>query len=239
MKLSIGILTVLLFVSCSSVPKKVDSFFVAGHVYGSPLQKADGAKGLYKPFKEKYEYLRSQDKMSSGFLLGDVVWKPSEWNTTQEELKEIGIPVEVVRGNHDGPLKPFENRFGKSYKKFKRNNNLYIILDSNLDQWNISGDQLVFLMNTLRNDAKDAHNVFIFVHHVLWYTNNKFSKPFPNSVQNRASETNFWSKVEPLLKNQSMPIYIFAGDVGAASKERRKKDHIIEYYYHFFHNNTI
>lgn len=240
MKLSLTILVALFIVSCSNTPKKIESFFVAGHVYGNPAANAEGkVKGFHPPFKEKLPFLKDQEKLTKGYLLGDVVWKPSHWPEALLEIEDIGIPIEVVRGNHDGALSSYEKRFGKSYRKFISNNNLHIILDSNLDKWNISEDQLVFLMNTLRNDTKDIDNIFIFVHHVLWYTPNKFSKPFPNSDQNRAKETNFWSKIEPLLKNQKLPVYIFAGDVGASSKERRKKDHIIEYYYHSYNNITF
>ena len=132
----------------------------------------------------------------------------------------------------------FEKRFGKTYSKFIENNDLFIILDANIDEWNISGDQLIFLMNTLRNDGKEVHNIFIFVHQVIWWSETKFSRPLPNSLQNRAKKTNFWNKIEPLLQNTGKPVYIFAGDVGAFSAATIKTSYTIEYFYHKENNIT-
>lgn len=241
MKLKFIIIICFVLLACTNdKPKKLQySFFVAGHTYGSPVEmkkNENNQKGLHPPFKEKFSYLNEQPKMSKGFLLGDSVWKPKYWPQAIEDINSIGIPIEVIRGNHDGGLKNFEENFGPSYKKFIFNNDLFIILDSNLDNWNISGDQLVFLMNTLRNDTHSVNNIFIFTHNLIWYSKEKFSKPFPNSLYKRAEKTNFWTKVEPLLRLQEKPVVIFAGDVGAFSKERRKKDHVIEYYYHNYNN---
>ncbi|WP_353777098.1 metallophosphoesterase [Winogradskyella sp. 3972H.M.0a.05] len=230
------------FISCDDSKQLSNSFFIAGHTYGSPELRSNEDntdKGLYKPFIDKFQFLEDQPKMDFGFLLGDCVWKPNEWPIVMEQMKELEIPTHIARGNHDGGLKLFKKNFGDSYKKFVHKDNLYIVLDSNIDSWNISDDQLVFLMNALRNEGSSVNNIFIFSHHLLWYSKTKFSKPFPNSLSGRPETTNFWSKIEPLLKNQTTPVYIFAGDVGAFSKEKRKKDHIIEYYYHNYDNITF
>ncbi|MBT8265601.1 MAG: metallophosphoesterase [Bacteroidia bacterium] len=237
-KISI-VFCISLMLGCNQEPKKSYSFFVAGHTYGSSLEKGKGTtdlQGLHPPFMDKIDFLKKQEKMSKGFLLGDVVWQPKYWPEAIKDIEKIGIPVEVARGNHDGGLKNFKDLFGESYKKYIFKNDLFIILDSNIDNWNISGDQLIFLKNSLRNDTNDVNNVFIFTHHLLWYSPTKFSKPFPNATSGRAKNTNFWSKIEPLLRSVNKPVYLFAGDIGAFSKEYRKKDHIIEYYYHNYDN---
>ena len=241
MKRILIICITLVCFSCSEKRKLSHSFFLAGHSYGSTIEKSknENLKGLHPPLMDKAEFLREQPKMTKGFLLGDCVWKVSHWPQAQEDIERIGIPIEVVRGNHDGGLKKFEGLFGPSYKKYVFKNNLYIILDSNLDGWSIEGDQLVFLMNTLRNDSRNVDNVFIFSHHLLWYNTDQFSKPFPNSVHKRKEPSNFWTKIEPLLRLQDRPVYIFAGDLGAFSMEKRNKDHIIEYFYHSYDNLTF
>lgn len=241
MKKILILISVLFIVSCSKERKLSHSFFVAGHTYGSTIEKDknENLRGLHPPFMAKTEFLRNQPKMTKGFLLGDCVWRPTHWPEALEDIEKIGIPVDVARGNHDGGLKKFEGMFGPSYKKYVYKNNLYIILDSNLNGWSIEGDQLVFLMNTLRNDTPGVDNVFIFSHHLLWYAKDQFSKPFPNSVHKRKEPSNFWTKVEPLLRLQERPVYIFAGDLGAFSQEKRKKDHIIEYFYHSYDNITF
>ncbi len=113
MRLSLNvILFVFLLVGCTTSRKLDYSFFVAGHTYGSSKEKGI-PKGLYRPFKQKFNYIKDQDKMKLGFLLGDVVWRPKAWPEAEEDISKLQMPIYVVRGNHDGPLKKFEDRFGK------------------------------------------------------------------------------------------------------------------------------
>jgi len=216
MKLIISILLSFALMGCSSSKKLKYSFFIAGHTYGNPSERANNI-GLYKPFKNKTEFINNQENMKYVFLLGDVVWGQNFWKRTQEDISKFSMPVHVSRGNHDGKLENFEKLFGKSYKKFFEGNDLFVILDLNLDHWNITGEQLTFLRNALRIDAKKARNIFIFSHQVFWYDKEKFPEPVPNSLYDRSKETNYWSEIEPLLVATNKPVYVFAGDVGAFS----------------------
>ena len=234
-------LSLLLFsvLSCKSDKKTVEfSFFTAGHIYGNPRDEAH-PKGLYKPFTQKFKKLNEDKNMKFGVLLGDIVWKSEFWKEAELDISKLKMPVHYVRGNHDGKLDFFQGKFGKTYKKFMYQNNLFIILDTNIDKWNILGDQLIFLMNTLRNDGKKADNIFILTHHLLWYSKENFPNPIPNSTYGRALETNFWSKIEPLLRNQKKPVFLFAGDMGAFPKEFRKQKNTIEYFYYNYDNITF
>ena len=225
----------MLFLGCTESEKKIQqSFFVAGHAYGKPAPT--GEKELYPPFKEKFSFLNSKN-LSFGVLLGDVVRYPSSWPNVLKELEDLTMPYYIARGNHDGPLDNFEDMFGKSYQKFVQDNNLFIILDPNIDQWNISGDQLVFLKETLQYEGQNADHIFIFMHQLIWWSKEKFSEPKPNWQQNRAETPNYWSTIQPILESIGKEVYLFAGDVGAFSKEYKKKDHIIEYAY--FKENNI
>jgi len=230
MKYILALFTVIILSSCSQPDKKIkQSFFVAGHAYGKPAPK--GKKELYPPFKEKFQFLNDNQNLHFGFLLGDVVRYPSSWPNVLKELEELRMPYYVARGNHDGPLDEFEKMFGKSYKKFVQNNNLFIVLDPNLSEWNISGEQLKFLKETLKKEGQETDHIFIFMHQLIWWSKDKFSKPKPNWQQNRAENPNYWSTIEPILEDIKVPVYLFAGDVGAFSKEYKKRDHIIEYDY--------
>lgn len=224
------ILLLLVLKSCKPATSIEYSFFAAGHVYGNPKDKAH-PKGLYKPFKEKFQILNDDENMKMGFMLGDFVWKPNAWKEVQEDILKLNMPIYAIRGNHDGTLEEFESIFGKTYHSFIKNKDLFIVLDPNIDQWNIFDDQLIFLKNTLRNNRKSVNNIFILFHQVIWWSKNKFSKSKPNSIQNRAKEINYWSVIEPILKDTEKPVYLFAGDVGAFSKEYQKRDYIIEYSY--------
>lgn len=233
--ISIGFFMVLFLLSCNQKQSQPYSFFAAGHAYGNP-QKGDNNEGIYQPFKNKFNYINNDENIELGFFLGDVVWKPNKWDTALKDIAQLKPEIYYARGNHDGKLKPFEERFGKSYKSFLKNGDLFIILDANIDNWNIDNEQLTFFRNEIRNKGLNARNIFVFTHQVIWWTNNKFSKPFPNSIKNKDKDLNYWSVIEPLLRGLNKPVFLFAGDVGAFSKEKRGKDHIIEYAY-FEHNN--
>ena len=239
MRVFIVLLFTFLILGCSTNKKTIKhSFFVAGHTYGNPRAEVH-TKGLYSFFMDKVPFINEQHNMDFGFLLGDIVWMPNAWPEAERDISKFKMPIHVVKGNHDGKLDFFINKFGETYKKFMHKGNLYVILDSTMDKWNISGDQLVFLINALRVDGRKANNIFILAHHLLWYSKDEFPNPIPNSSAGKASKTNFWSKIEPLLKNQKKPIYLFAGDMGAFPKKFRKQKNTIEYFYYNYENITF
>ena len=228
---SILLILTVFVLGCSDSEKKLKtSFFVAGHAYGDPRDKGE-TKGLYQPLKDKLSFINEQRKMNNGFFLGDVVYRPNAWPEALNDMEAFKMPLHVVRGNHEGPIEAYENRFGESYKSFIEDDNLFIILDTNLDKWNISGEQLVFLMNTIRNQSDQVDNIFIFTHHVMWWSEERYKRPRPNSLHNRAKTTNYWTKLEPFFQNAEKPVFLFAGDVGAFSQETAKVSHTIEYFY--------
>jgi len=233
MKQLLIILTLTLTTSCATDNNLEYSFFIAGHTYGIPNLKKDNV-GIYKAFKKKFNYIKKQEKIKMGFLLGDVVWIPEYWDIALKDLAQLQMPVYIVRGNHDGSLESFEKKFGKSYKKFFYNKDLFIILDLNLDHWNITGEQLNFLKEAILNDSKKARNIFIFSHQVFWYNKNMFKNALPNSFHGKAKELNYWTQIEPLLQKTNANIYIFSGDVGAFpyEKTRSNNKHPIEFSYH-------
>ncbi len=194
------------------------SFIVAGHVYGNPWKKEPG---LYPPFKDKFEYIKKDSLIKFGIFTGDIVQKAikEEWDEVDKDIGELSIPVYFALGNHDNTDRLlFIERYGKTYFKFTYKNDLYIILDPNIDNWNISGDQLIFLKQVLSEINPAIKNIFVFFHQLLWWSpENKYKNVKPNSFDGRSDSINFWTTVEPLFKNISCNVVMFAGDVGAAS----------------------
>jgi len=120
-------------------------------------------------------------------------------------------------GNHDTYNRQlYESRYGKTYYSFQRGNDLFIVLDGNLDHWNISGKQLDFLLGTLENIEPGMKQVFIFVHQLIWWDRqNIFSQVNLNWPPYTPDKTNYWTKIEPVLQDLSVPVIVFAGDLGA------------------------
>ncbi|MGB0391493.1 MAG: T9SS type A sorting domain-containing protein [Salibacteraceae bacterium] len=195
------------------------SFFVAGHVSGTP--GVDNI-GLHPEFKNHFPYIINRNEIELGVFTGDIVRAfpyplESDWIEVDNDVSTLGIPVHYAVGNHDMENREvFESRYGKTYYSFTYQNDLFMVLDPNLDHWNISDDQLSFISQVL--DTSSANNLFVFVHQVLWKEENTvFNYIKWNSDEGRADSINFWSSVIPLFDKGKRPVYFFAGDVGSAS----------------------
>ena len=216
--LSVFVFCLLLLGSCSLNPKAY-SFFVAGHVYGSP---SDTLPGLHPPFVADFGYIKSVEYMKLGFFTGDIVYhsRPVYWDSVDQAIAKLNLPIYFAVGNHDeGHKSPYRDRYGKTYQKFESEGDLFLILNPGLGGWNIWKDQMVFLKSAL-NKAKKYKNIFVFFHQVLWWSpDGKYRTIQINSLDGRSPEINFWSEVEPLFRATGRPVYLFAGDIGANAQK--------------------
>ena len=203
------------------------SFFVAGHTYGDHIPILP-YEGLDPDFKAKFNFIRKYPRMQFGVLTGDMVVSPYDrlrgWDAFDKDISKLGLPVYMAAGNHDmgvghGPKrKLFLKRYGKTktYYKFQFKKDLFIILDSTLNNLSIVNQQLRFLGFALKKESiVNIDNVFVFFHHVLWWE--KLSESYGSFPINQPQKTrnNFFSELMPLFQNTDRPVYIFAGDVGA------------------------
>ena len=209
------------------------SFFIAGHTYGSPGVDNDG---LHPAFKNKFDLIQSDGHIGFGVLTGDIVITGTEqnWNEVDNDIIDLGLPVYFAAGNHDITDRVlFESRYGQTYYSFVHQSDLFIVLDPNLDEWNISDDQLQFLENALNSEAQNVNNIFVFFHQVLWWEpDNIYQNVTLNSLAGRADTINFWNEIEPLFNGLPKPVHMFAGDVGAFNTGS-------EFMYHQYENITL
>jgi len=192
------------------------SFFVAGHVYGKP--GVDNI-GFHPPFRQKFDLIKNDSSIKFGVLTGDIVSSgtTTNWDEIDRDVEELGIEVHFTVGNHDmSDRKLFETRYGRTFYSYSYNKDLFIVLDPNLDGWNISHEQLQFLKDELKQKSADADHVFVLFHQVLWWAeDNIFKNVDINSLDGRADTINYWDEVEPLFHSLPLPVFLFAGDVGA------------------------
>ena len=226
----------LIIHSCDDNPNVESySFFIAGHTYGKPGMDIV-RNGLHPPFKNKFELIKENHSIQFGIFLGDIVWESNEesWNNVDNDIIEIGKPIFFAAGNHDIENRTlFESRYGQTYYNFIFNSDLFIVLDPNIDNWNISGDQLVFLKNVLANNSQSVDNIFVFFHQLLWWSNdNIYQNLMLNSYQGREESINFWTEVEPLFSTLPNNIVMMAGDLGAGNWAH-------SYMYHNYKNITF
>lgn len=214
------IILLLIFISYSLFSQQeAYSFFAAGHLYGAP-----GVEniGFHPPFKAKFEYIQGREEIKFGVLLGDIIIYGAEgkWENVIADIDTLGLPCYIAVGNHDmkNPEYYFAQFGDTTYYSFSYKDDLFIVLDPNIDSWNISGEQLSFLQNTLNLEAPNHDNIFVMMHQLLWWApDNKYSIIALNSTEGRDSEINFWTEVEPLFRELKNNVVMLAGDVGAAS----------------------
>jgi len=200
------------------------SFFVAGHTYGNHL--ADNIH-LHPPFKEQlanihYDY----PDISLGILTGDIVRESNveSWNAVDDDIARLDLPVYFAPGNHDITNRElFESRYGdplnnfRTFRYFTNEKDLFVVLDSELDAWNISGDQLAFLQTVISTHQQSSRNIFVFVHALIWWDDENIFKNIHTNwwPPYMPDTTNFWTDVAPIFSSISNPVYLFAGDLGA------------------------
>lgn len=155
--------------------------------------------------------------MELGLFTGDLVPQPTKayWDSLENDLTQLKVPFYIAPGNHDrGTI--FNSLFGKGYQAFYHQNELFIILNS--DNWNIEGEQLNFLKQTLAEVNDTSQLIFIFMHELIWWSpENRYSDVIINWAPHYPGSTNYYDDVEPLLKSIPNPLVIFAGDLGCAS----------------------
>lgn len=222
---SLFLLLLLSAFSCSSPEADKNpleySFFVAGHVYGYPGESEENI-GVHPPFKQKLGLIKNDTSIAFGVFTGDIVYNGAlekEWDELDADIAAMGKKVYFAPGNHDighsTQRVVFEKRYGASYRSFTHNKDLFIILDPNLNQWNISGPQLTWLQNEIQNKAKSSRNIFVFFHQLLWWeAENQYKGYPPNSPSGRAEEINFFTEVYPLFEGLDNEVVMFAGDTG-------------------------
>lgn len=233
----LAIILVGIVVSCGEPVRENDNnksytFFVAGHTYG--YRWVDN-KGLHPPFQAKFNLINER-KAELGVLLGDIVFECTEedWAEVDSVLHVLNCTTYYAVGNHDVvDRKIFESRYGKTYVSFKHKEDLFIVLDPNLDGWIISGEQLIFLKDVLEDTANIQRNIFVFFHQLLWWSpDNKYKDVRVNSTEKRSAQNNFWSEVMPLFEKTNQKIFMFAGDMGAGNW-------VGNYFYDTFENFTF
>ncbi len=221
MNMKLNIIVILLFCNLllkAQIDSNLYSFFVAGHTYGQP---GINNVGFHPPFKQKFDYIQNKTEIKFGILTGDIV-SPNptaqDWDEIDADIDTLGIPVYFAVGNHDMENRPlFESRYGNTYFSFIYQNDLFIILDPNIDEWNISGAQLQFLQTTVNDNFLSVDNIYVFFHQILWKEiDNQFNYILWNSSAGRGDTINFWTDVEPVFHNLPNKVIMFAGDLGAS-----------------------
>jgi hypothetical protein len=193
-------------------------FLVAGHVYGKP---GDEEFHPAPTLLTNIALLRNIDPDFVVFL-GDTVWRPSQENfdLLQELiLDQFDVPIFNAVGNHDVIKRDnYQSRYGKTIYAFRYKDQLFFILDTTLKYYDLTEDQYSFLTKTIQEQFPGLKAIHIFMHHLLFLEENEVTGKQllkPNEGDGRSQD--FWDflQSEIIPVSRSLPVYIYAGDVGA------------------------
>ena len=197
------------------------SFFVMGHIYGSPSSSSAFPSSTLLANIDMINSNNAKFIISMGDNFQKVEEKYIE-NFIMSTSSKIEIPLFNAVGNHDVINRElYESYFGKTNIDFIYGSNLFIILDSEKDNGEIIGEQLNYLNNTLNYaiKTKKINNVFIISHKLIWCVNNEeLGVVYRNLNSNYgyANNNNFKDTVLPEIKRVSKTknIFMLSGDIG-------------------------
>jgi len=193
------------------------TFIVSGHFHGA---STNASKFPAASLQANIDTLNSL-KPSFLICLGDMFLDMNETYLEHYQkslFNKLHIPLLNAVGNHDlanGNM--YEKVFGKTYFSFTLHSELFIVLNTEMNDGSIKDEQLKFFKSAV-NTAKDNNikNVFVFSHRPVWTENNeKYSKLFADNTHS-TFENNFSKEIIPLLKSISKDknVYWMSGSMG-------------------------
>ncbi len=197
------------------------SILLAGHIYGKPSKKSVfpsasmlGNIQLFNSIKPRFMV-----------LLGDLVKKSNENQISilnKTFLSKLESPVFNAPGNHDlANRELYVKHFGKTYSCFQYLASMFVLLDSEIDNGDIKGEQFQLLIDRIEycKRTPGIKNIFIFSHRLIWAIDNPaFSRiiSFVNGYNaHKGRSGNIIKTVIPKLKALAgKNVYFISGDIG-------------------------
>lgn len=194
------------------------TFVVSGHFFGETHNES----GLpTNTLLANIDWLNNRDHLmliTLGDVFRDVTRDPKYYESTF--FSKLKIPMFNAVGNHDLTDDVYQKKYGKTHFYFFVNDDCHIILDTEMDNSDIEGDQLKMLEKAVK-DAKQrgSKNLFVYGHRTIWSRNHPEMKDlFQDNTQAVSGNSNFIDDVRPVLDrlSTSTNIYCFAGSLGKA-----------------------
>ena len=197
-----------------SLPKAF-TFLVSGHFHGASTNVSGFPASSLQANIDSLNHIQPAFMVSLGDLFLDVD-STIIHNYRSSLFNKLQFPLFNAVGNHDlanGNI--YEKFYGRTYSSFVLSNALFIILNTELNDGSIKGEQLEFLTQIL-NISKEIKYVFLFSHRPIWSEeNSKYDNLFADNTHSNFGN-NFKSDVLPLLieKKKTTQIIWFSGSLG-------------------------
>lgn len=196
------------------------SFIVSGHFHGASTNQSTFPAATLLANIDTLNSLKPVFLVSLGDLFLDV---DSTYIKHYQKsfFDKLNMPLYNAVGNHDisnGNM--YEKIYGATYYKLAINNNLFIVLNTEINDGSIKGAQMEFLSNLLDETLKNNlqyRNIFIFSHRPVWAENNdRYKKLFAGNTRTAIGTNNFDAEIKPLLAKLSADRNVFwmSGSLG-------------------------
>ncbi|MBN8697667.1 MAG: hypothetical protein J0L87_14135 [Bacteroidetes bacterium] len=192
-------------------------FVVSGHFHGQSNNGSTFPAATVLSSIDTLNAIQPAFMMSLGDLFIDVddVYLDHYKTSLFSKLK---FPLFNVVGNHDiSNGNRYEKEFGKSYSTFIIGSELFILLDTEMDDGSIEGEQLIMLKTALSSvKEKNISNIFVFSHRPIWAERiEKYNKLFLENTRTALGKNNFSEKILPLLQaHKDVNIFWMSGSMG-------------------------
>jgi hypothetical protein len=199
----------------AKVNPEIFSFIISGHFHGGSASESGMPAASLMANLDTINAMKPAFVMSLGDLFLNV--ERDHKNYERYLFAKLKSPLFNAVGNHDIDNELYKKRYGKTFQSFNIGVNRFIILDSELDNGDIEGEQLQFLKTQLKK-TDTLKNIFIFMHRTLWAEENEELAPLFNDNTKSAMSSNFDSEILPLIEKTSANsrVYLFSGSLGSA-----------------------
>jgi hypothetical protein len=128
------------------------------------------------------------------------------------------MPLLNAVGNHDLAGNVYEKLYGKTFYSFTHNSELFIILNTEVNDGSIKDEQLSMFSKAMDDALKgEIKGVFIFSHRPIWSERiKKYEKLFSDNTRTAIGNNNFTEDIKPILQKISKHKNVFwiSGSMG-------------------------
>jgi hypothetical protein len=194
------------------------SFIVSGHFYGGRSNQTGFPINTILANLDWVNNSNATMLISLGDMFMDV--KNDIPNYKETFFEKLQIPIFNAVGNHDISSDIYQTNFGKTFFYFQINNDIHLILDTEINDGSIKNEQLELIkeVDRLVQGKGNIKNVFIYTHRTIWARSySDLDNFFTDNTQSLLGN-NYESEVLPILKSiqSTAKIVMFSGSLGSA-----------------------
>lgn len=193
------------------------SFIISGHFYGNGSNTSGYPVNSILANVPWINQSNAQMLVCLGDLFRDIGHDIPGYK--RSFFGQLEIPLINAVGNHDLTGNIYQENFGSTFFQFQLSSDLHVVLDTEVDDGNISDEQLQMLKDlSNRVSQGDINNVFVYSHRTIWSgAYQQMDGLFTDNTQSLMG-TNYEQDVLPIFKAiaEKSSLYVFSGSLGPA-----------------------